>query len=163
MYSVTHKIVHGTVETLCITLCINLTIHLIYLQIILQPSSVNCYNLSARRVSTIKNLNNFAAFKHSFFYKHMCSCWVVTYGKRKQKNMSNFWPRLLKISKKWSLSYKRAFETVFDWKQIGYLQSGCLWEVVVFEKCGHHERVDCNGLLHYFYVRTRPPPLVEDL
>ena len=163
MYSVTHKIVHGTVETLCITLCINLTIHLIYLQIILQPSSVNCYNLSARRVSTIKNLNNFAAFKQSFFYKHMCSCWVVTYGKRKQKNMSNFWARLLKISKKWSLSYKRAFETVFDWKQIGYLQSGRLWEVVVFEKCGHHERVDCNGLLHYFYVRTRTPPLVEDL
>ena len=71
MYSVTHKIVHGTVETLCITLWINLTIHLIYLQIILQPSSVNCYNLSARRVSTIKNLNNFAAFKQSFFYKHM--------------------------------------------------------------------------------------------
>ena len=158
MYSVTHKIVHGTVETLCITLCINLTIHLIYLQIILQPSSVNCYNLSARRVSTIKNLNNFAAFKQSFFYKHKCSCWVVTYGKRKQKNMSNFWARLLKISKKWSLSYKRAFETVFDWKQIGYLQSGRLWEVVVFEKCGHHERVDCNGLLHYFYVHTRPPP-----
>ena len=144
---------HGTVETLCITLCINFTIHLIYLQIILQPSSVNCYNLSARRVSTIKNLN-FATFK---LYKHMCSCWVVTYGKRKQKNyMSNFWPRLLKISKKWSLSYKRAFETVFDWKQIGYLQSGRLWEVVVFEKCGHHERVDCNGLLHFMSVPASP-------
>ena len=147
---------HGTVETLCITLCIKLTIHLIYLQIILQPSSVNCYNLSPRRVSTIKNLNNFAAFKHSFFYKHMCSCWVVTYGKRKQKNMSNFWPRLLKISKKWSLSYKRVFERVFEWKQIGYLQSVRLWEVVVFEKCGRHERVDCNGLLHFMSVPAPP-------
>lgn len=128
---------HGPVETLCITLCINLTIHLIYLQIILQPSSVNCYNLSARMVSTIKNLN-FAAFKKSFFYKHMCSCWVVTkHRKRKQKNMSYFWPRLLKISEKWSLSYERAFETVSDWEtnnnclftEWSLTGGGCVWEV----------------------------------
>ena len=36
--------------------------------------------------------------------------------------MSNFWERLLKISKTSRLiSYKRAFETVFDCKQIGYI------------------------------------------
>ena len=57
--------------------------------------------------------------------------WSLT-GNRKQKNMCNFWP------KRWSRSLKK-----FDWlsltrellkKQNSCLQTGCLREVVAYEK-----------------------------
>ena len=40
----------------------------------------------------------------------------------------------------------------FPWNSMEVFHTGgCV------EKCGHHERVDCNGLFIPFYVRTRPP------
>ena len=62
--------------------------------------------------------------------------WSLT-GNRKQKNMSNFWPkkwsRFLKKFEWWPLT-KELLKQYLTEKQNGCLRSGRLWEVVSYEK-----------------------------
>ena len=62
--------------------------------------------------------------------------WSLT-GNRKQKKMSNFWTkkwlRSLKKFELWTLM-REFLKQYFTEKQNGYLQSGCLQEVVAYEK-----------------------------
>ena len=63
------------------------------------------------------------------------SGWSVT-GNRKQKNVLNFWStkwsRSIKKFERWSLTRQFLKQHLTE-KQNGYLQRGCLWEVVAYE------------------------------
>ena len=74
---------------------------------------VNCFNLSACLVTT------FVQFSNGFLTIIGDHGWWSLTRNRKQKNISNFWP------KKWSQSFKkfsstrlweRVFKTVFNWE-----------------------------------------------
>ena len=134
---------------------------LFYLRIVFQTSFllVNCYNLSANLVSTFQKLT-FVTFERrsdgflTIIRNH--AGWSLT-GNRKQKNVSNFWPKKWSRSL-WKLSSGRLRESFLN--SVWLRNKSIICKVVAYgrwslTRSGRYQRVDCIRWYFAYVKRER--------